>query len=104
MDIKTEAATREAADSRRPSATEQLRSHGATVREDVREFGRLARDAAKEQLGDAQQTASELLEQGKRKADDLEARLTQYVREKPIKSLLIAAGIGVALGMLWSRK
>jgi ElaB/YqjD/DUF883 family membrane-anchored ribosome-binding protein len=29
--------------------------------------------------------------------------LEDYVREKPLRSLLIAAGVGMLLGILWKR-
>ena len=33
----------------------------------------------------------------------VEPELEEYVREQPIKSLLMAAGVGVLLGILWKR-
>lgn len=59
-----------------------LREQASVVREDVRELAYAAGDAAREQL------------------DPLE----EYVREKPMKALLIAAGVGALIGMVFLRR
>ncbi len=63
------------------TATQKLRSQTETVREDLRELGRITKDVAQEKLG-----------------------VARYVREKPVKSILIAGGVGLALGILLSRR
>jgi ElaB/YqjD/DUF883 family membrane-anchored ribosome-binding protein len=87
-----------------PSATDQLRSQAGTVKEDLGELGRLAKDATKEKLGVAREAAADYYEKGRVKAGELETQLTDYVRAKPLKSVLIAAGIGALLGILASRR
>jgi ElaB/YqjD/DUF883 family membrane-anchored ribosome-binding protein len=62
-----------------------------------------ARQAASEQFNRMRQTASEYYEQGRQKASEWEGQLESYVREQPVKSLLIAAGVGMLLGMVWRR-
>ena len=59
------------------TATQKLRSQTETVREDLRELGRITKDVAQEKLG-----------------------VTRYVREKPVKSILIAGGVGLLVGAL----
>jgi ElaB/YqjD/DUF883 family membrane-anchored ribosome-binding protein len=34
---------------------------------------------------------------------EMEQNLEQYVQEKPIQALLMAAGVGLLLGILWKR-
>lgn len=96
------------------AATQQLRDTAAQVKESVKNLGNQARDAAthgyeqvRQQAGDAyehgKQKAGEAYEHGKEKARQYEQTLEQYVQEKPIQSLLIAAGVGVVLGILWKR-
>jgi ElaB/YqjD/DUF883 family membrane-anchored ribosome-binding protein len=34
---------------------------------------------------------------------EMEQSLEQYVQEKPIQALLMAAGVGLLLGILWKR-
>ena len=78
-----------------PDATagQKLRNQTDTVREDLRELGRITKDVAQEKLGVARKEAREY-----------EDQLLNYVREKPVKSILIAGGVGLALGILLSRR
>ncbi len=85
-------------------ATAKLREQARTVGEDVRAMGGLAREAAHEQYDAAKETANQYVEQGKRRMDDYEDQLVSYVRTKPVKSVLVAAGIGAVLGLFWSRR
>jgi ElaB/YqjD/DUF883 family membrane-anchored ribosome-binding protein len=87
-----------------PSATDQLRSQAETVREDLGELGRLAKGAAREKLGEARDVATDYYGQGRKKAEEIETQLVDYVRTKPLKSVLIAAGVGALLGILISRR
>jgi ElaB/YqjD/DUF883 family membrane-anchored ribosome-binding protein len=75
------------------TATQKLRTQSETVREDLRELGRITKDVAQEKLGVAREGAREY-----------EDQLLNYVREKPVKSILIAGGVGLALGILLSRR
>ena len=87
-----------------PSVGKKLKQQGAAVREDLRELGRLTKEASQEKLQQAKQTASEYLERGRDKAGQVEDTVVSYVREKPIKSVLLAAGAGALLGFLLSRR
>ena len=75
------------------TASQKLRSQTEAVREDLRELGRVTRDVAQEKLGVARKEVREY-----------EDQLLKYVRERPVKSLLIAGGVGLALGILLSRR
>jgi ElaB/YqjD/DUF883 family membrane-anchored ribosome-binding protein len=86
------------------TATEQLRSQAGTVKEDLGQLGKLAKDATREKLGEAREAAADYYEKGRVKAGELESQLTDYVRAKPLKSVLIAAGVGALLGILASRR
>ena len=48
-------------------------------------------------------SATEYYEQGRQRAMEMEQSLEAYVQEKPIQALLMAAGAGLLLGMLWKR-
>jgi ElaB/YqjD/DUF883 family membrane-anchored ribosome-binding protein len=87
-----------------PSTGQQLREQTATVKEDLSKLARLTRDASQEKLGKAKQAASDYLKKGKHKAGEVEESVVRYVREKPIKSVLLAAGAGALLGFLLSRR
>jgi ElaB/YqjD/DUF883 family membrane-anchored ribosome-binding protein len=86
------------------SATEQLRAQAGTVREDLGQLGRLAKDATREKVGDARAFASDYYDKGRAKAEQLEAQLVDQIRAKPLKSILIAAGIGALFGFLVTRR
>jgi ElaB/YqjD/DUF883 family membrane-anchored ribosome-binding protein len=86
------------------SATDQLRAHSGTVREDLNQLGRLAKGAAREKLGEARDVAGEYYDTGRKKAEEFETQLVDYVRTKPLKSVLIAAGVGALFGLLISRR
>ena len=78
------------------SATDQLRDKATEV------VGNL-KDAASEQYEHVRDTAEEYYNQGRDRAQQWQHTLEDYVQEQPVKSLLIAAGVGVVLGILWKR-
>jgi ElaB/YqjD/DUF883 family membrane-anchored ribosome-binding protein len=85
------------------SASDQLKESAQQVQENLRSIGSQAKDAANEKFNDLKQQANDYYDQGRERAQEWEQGLEQYVQEKPIQSLLIAAGVGLVLGMLWKR-
>ncbi len=85
------------------SASDQLKESAQQVQQNLRSIGSQARDAASEKFNDLKQQANEYYDQGREQAQEWEKGLEQYVQEKPIQSLLIAAGVGLVLGVLWKR-
>jgi len=108
------------------NATDQLRDKVGDVRQNLRDIGSIAQDAAKEKVGDLRDTVSEqaaelrdatsrkaedlrdragdVYEEGRQRAVDFERTLEQRIREKPLQSVAIAAGVGILLGMIWTRR
>jgi len=89
-----------------PSATEQFSAKAQEVKEDLREvkndlkeLGALTPDVAREKM--AQLAAS--YEQGKEKACEASCKVEEFIREKPLQSVLIAAGAGALFGYLLSK-
>jgi ElaB/YqjD/DUF883 family membrane-anchored ribosome-binding protein len=80
-----------------------LRQGAAQVGQQLRDMGTQMRDQAQEKFEQMRQQANEYYEQGRERAREIEQSLEQYVQEKPIQSLLIAAGVGMLLGILWKR-
>jgi ElaB/YqjD/DUF883 family membrane-anchored ribosome-binding protein len=80
------------------SASERLGAQARTVSKDIKEMGDIVRDAAQEKLGEVRENATEFYEQGRDKICGVGGMFTHFVREKPVKSLLIAVGIGFVLG------
>ena len=80
------------------------------VGKQIRDLGQQARQAATEkydelrgQAQDYYQQAQDYYQQGREKAVEWEQGLEQYIHEKPLQAVLIAAGVGVVLGLLWKR-
>ncbi len=73
------------------------------VREQATEAAQNIRDAAREKYEELSEQARHYYDQGRDMAREWEEGLESYVREKPLQAVLIAAGIGLVLGMLWKR-
>jgi ElaB/YqjD/DUF883 family membrane-anchored ribosome-binding protein len=75
------------------TAGEQMRQTGAQIQQNLRDMGGQVRDAASEKFNQLRDQASEYYEQGRQRAQEWEQGLEEYVQQKPLQSLLIAAGI-----------
>jgi ElaB/YqjD/DUF883 family membrane-anchored ribosome-binding protein len=84
--------------------TGQLRDKAQQVGEGLREMGGQVRDAAREQYDRLRDSANEYYEQGRQTAREWQENVETYVQEQPVKSLLIAAGVGVLIGLLMKRR
>ena len=83
--------------------TGDLRQTAAQVGENLRDMGSQVRDTATQQYEQLRDQASDYYQQGRQRAMEMEESLEQYVQEKPMQALLIAAGVGMFLGLLWKR-
>ncbi len=81
----------------------QMGETAGQVQENLRDLGGQVRDAATEKYGQLRDQATDYYEQGRQRATEMEQSLEQYVQEKPIQALLMAAGVGMLLGVLWKR-
>ena len=61
------------------------------------------RDAATEKYSQLRDQATEYYEEGRQRATEWEQSLEQYIHEKPLQAVAIAAGVGILLGLLWKR-
>ena len=50
------------------------------------------------------QQAQASYEHGRRSAYELERSIETYARQKPLKAVALAAGVGLVLGILWSSR
>jgi len=96
--------TKSTPDVAQASSADEMRQHAQAVREDLGNLGRAAKTVAQEKLDDARRYAGEQLDQGKQKASEIEDQVEEYIRAKPLKSMLIAAGAGALIGYLLGRK
>jgi ElaB/YqjD/DUF883 family membrane-anchored ribosome-binding protein len=86
------------------SSTEQLKDKASAVGQSIRDVGGNIRDAANEQYENVRDQASQYYEQGRQKAEEWEHGVEQYIQEKPVQALLIAAGVGMLVGLLWKSR
>ena len=80
-----------------------LADQAQQVGQNLRDLGGQVRDAAREKYGQISDQAHEYYEQGRQKAQEWEQGLESYIQEKPLQAVMIAAGVGVLLGLLWRR-
>ena len=76
---------------------------GAQVRDRAQEAGAQVRDRAQEMVRQGEETASDSYQQGRQQMEAVENTLEDAIRAKPLQSVLMAAGIGMFLGLLWKK-
>lgn len=86
------------------TAMDQLGKQTKELTADLQEIGRTVSDAAREGVQQVRERASEYCEEGREKVHGMGCACERLVRERPLRSLLIAAGIGVLLGHFWLRR
>lgn len=84
--------------------TSDLREQVRVLGEDVRELGRLSKAAIAEKVGAAKNAAGHAVEYSRDKALEYRDVVAEKTREQPIKSLLIAAGVGAVIGLVLGRR
>ena len=84
--------------------TDEVRQRARAVRDDVRELGRAAKGAAGEAYEDVKRQAGEYVDREKLRVTEFEDQIVEYVRQKPLQSVLIAVGVGAVIGLLLRRR
>lgn len=79
---------------------DQLREHGKALREDLKGLGGVAKEAVRDGLHTAKETTNRLVDQGRQGVSDVEHRVAERVRDEPMKSIAIAAGVGALIGLM----
>jgi len=72
-------------------------------RDRMQEQGREIAQRAQDLATQGKEAATEYYEQGRERVQEWQQQLEHQVREKPLQSLLIAAGIGLLIGLLKRR-
>jgi ElaB/YqjD/DUF883 family membrane-anchored ribosome-binding protein len=72
---------------------DQLRAQATVIGHDVQELGHIAKEAA-----------HETLDVGRKRAQSLEKSFEEMIRENPVRSVLIAAGVGYAASIVLGRR
>ena len=101
---KAERATKDENGANGERATDQLREHLGTVKDDMKEMGKLAQSAASETLEDVKRKARESVKSGREKTEAYENAVLNRVRERPLQSVALAVGVGFLIGFLGRRR
>jgi ElaB/YqjD/DUF883 family membrane-anchored ribosome-binding protein len=80
-----------------------LTDKASEMGQNLRDLGGQVRDQAREKYEQISDQARNYYDQGRETAQQWEQSLEQYIQEKPLQSLMIAAGVGMLLGVLWKR-
>ena len=89
------------ADQRPISNADSSPAEGGTQgRDKAQEVGTQVRDKAQAIVRQGAETASDYYQQGRQQLEAVEHTLEDAIRAKPLQSILIAAGIGMVLGLL----
>jgi ElaB/YqjD/DUF883 family membrane-anchored ribosome-binding protein len=86
------------------TTSEQLGQQAKEVTENLQAMGGTVRDAAQEKIGQVGEKASEYCEQGRDNVHGAACACEQFVRQMPLRSVLIAAGVGWVLGRFWKHR
>jgi ElaB/YqjD/DUF883 family membrane-anchored ribosome-binding protein len=82
---------------------ERAQELGAQVRIWTHEVGGQLKEGAQEARRQAETSASRLSAQGREAVGQLAQTLEDAVRAKPLQSLLMAAGVGLLVALLWRK-
>ena len=76
----------------------------AEVTQNLRDFGSHVGDVAQQKYGEVKDRAADYYNRSRDAAQEWEQSLETYVQEKPLQAVLIAAGVGLILGLIWRRR
>jgi ElaB/YqjD/DUF883 family membrane-anchored ribosome-binding protein len=84
------------------TTSDRLGEQAKVVTKDLQEMGDIARDAAREKLEKFRENASGCYQQGQEKVQGVVSSIEQSIVQQPLRSVLIAFGVGLVLGRLWA--
>ena len=86
------------------TTSERLGKRAKATKKDFEEMSETARAAAQEKLARVGEKASEVCADGRDKVHGLACACEQYISQRPLRSVLTAAGIAWLLGRFWKRR
>ncbi len=81
--------------------TERLGDQARDMTGNLKDMGATVRDAAQEQIERVRDTATGYYEEGRDRVMEYEDSFEEMIREQPLKSVLIAVGVGYLIGKLF---
>ncbi len=85
-------------------AGEDLKDKASRLKDHVGQTATLAKDVACEGIKTAKETASAMYQATVDQAARMKDSTEGYVRDNPIKTVLLAAGVGAIVGLLFARR
>lgn len=82
----------------------QLKESAATAKNAVSDLARETGRYASQRMSDAKESAGAMMETVKNKAGEYNQTFVGFIQENPYTALGIAAGVGLALGLLMRRR
>ena len=82
----------------------EFQKKASALGHDVKDLGTIGGELATDTAHLAEERIAGYYEEGKKKAESLEKNLETEIRKNPIRSLMVAAGVGLVLGALWRRR
>ena len=86
------------------NAAAKVRDKAAEVTQNLQDFGSHVSEAAHQKYGEVKDRAADYYNRSKETAQEWEQSLESYVQEKPLQAVLIAAGVGLIVGLIWRRR
>jgi ElaB/YqjD/DUF883 family membrane-anchored ribosome-binding protein len=86
------------------TGTRTLAEQSGRVMSEVQELGRTALETASEAAAHLRDSGREAFAHGKERVVEAKGNFEHVVSANPLKSVLIAAGVGIALGLVLSRR
>lgn len=84
-----------------PGATSKM---PRTVAEDIHELGDMTKEMVKKKVEQLRAEACDCANERREKVRGVEHSIEEYIREQPLKSVLLAAGLGMVFGRFWMRR
>ena len=84
--------------------TREFKETTQALKDDVVKLGKITKDMAAQTMEGLKENASEYYRQGVEKAQSWEKNLEGSIKKNPLQSVLIAAGVGLVLGILFKKR
>ncbi len=84
-------------------ANQQFRDKLSETRVNIADMGHIAKEAIQDKYAEIKDLAGERFAAGKQGLRDAEADVANRIRHSPLQSVLVAAGLGLAVGLLLRR-
>lgn len=86
------------------ASPDTVADRAATVARDCRDIGDAAKQMAADSVAAVRDTAYQYFDEGRSHVRHLSTGVQSQIQERPLKAILIAAGVGFLLGAIWTRR